>query len=80
MHVCINAARRHNEAFASNNLRARAHNHVLSHVHHRVGVASGTDTRNMAILDTDVGLDDTRVVHNERVRNDRIKHISGSPS
>lgn len=69
----IDAAGCDDTAFSRNRFRAGTDLHAGRDVGHEVGISGMTDADDAAVLDTDIGLDDSGVVENERTRNHGVQ-------
>src|SRR5690348_4891744 len=73
MDMRIDAAGRNDAAFSGNRFRSRTDLHAGSDIRHKVGISGMTDADDATVLDADVGLDDARVVKDERVGNHGVQ-------
>ena len=80
MGVSFDTASSHDQILASDYFSARANDHVLCHICHRVRVTCFANSSNEAILDANVRFDDARVVDDQGIRHNCIEHIRGSTS
>ncbi len=75
--VRIDSARRHDFPFPRNHFRARAHHHPGRDAVHQAGVPRFADSDDPSAPDSNVGLDDSPVVYDHRVRDDQIERAVG---
>src|SRR5690606_20237991 len=73
VNVRVDAARRHDHAFASNDLRSRTDDEVDPRLN--VGISGFADALDAAVLDADVGLHHAPVIQDERVGDDQIERL-----
>ena len=74
MNVRIDAARRDQQAFAGDDIRARSDDDVDARLD--VRVAGLAQPRDPSVLDREIAFDDARPVDDQRIRDDRIHAIA----
>ncbi len=79
MDVGVNSAGCHDFSFTGDYFRSRADDHSGRYTAHDVRVASLANSHNASAADSDVGLIDSAVVYDHRIRDDQIENaIRGS--
>lgn len=76
MNVSIKAACSHDLIFACNNVRRSPDNHIWMDTVHNIRIPSFSNTRDVAVLYTDISFEDSAPVDNQRVRNNCIQTFS----
>ncbi|SHX52105.1 Uncharacterised protein [Mycobacteroides abscessus subsp. abscessus] len=78
MHVTVDAAGGHDPVVTGDDLGGRSHDQGGVHPVHDVRVSRLADSDDAAVADTDVGLDDSPVVDDDRAGDDRIGSAAGT--
>jgi hypothetical protein len=60
-------------------LGIRANDHSLGHIVHRIGISCLSDSDDLAVLNPDVCLEDTRPVDDEGVGDDQVEYFGIGP-
>jgi hypothetical protein len=60
-------------------LGIRANDHSLGHIVHRIGVSGLSDPDDLAVLDSNICLEDARPVDDEGVGDDQVEYFGIGP-
>src|SRR5690606_26372924 len=77
MNVRVDAAGRRDQTLSCDDLGTRADHDIDARLH--VRIAALADADDAAVLQADVGLDDTPVIEDQGIRDDRIDDLRGTP-
>ena len=73
MDMRIDSARCHDKIFSCEGFRRRSHRHAGRHAVHNVRISGFSDSFDFSVLDSDIRLNDTVYIHDQRIGNHQIQ-------